>query len=184
MILRRDHHSPCSGWASAAFTFTEMMVAMALGTILMTVVAVTTVYSARSFVGMGSYADLERASSKALDTMSREIRQSRRLVSFSTNRLELVGVNGSTIIYAYDPQARTLSEIKAGNRTVLLEQCDTLTFHISQRNPMNNFQFYDAPANRPDLAKLIDVSWRCSRTMFGEQMHTESVQTAKIVIRN
>ena len=33
-------------------------------------------------------------------------------------------------------------------------------------------------------AKLIDVSWKCSRKIMGEKLNTESVQTAKIVIRN
>ena len=31
--------------------------------------------------------------------------------------------------------------------------------------------------------KLIAVSWVCSRTILGSKMNTESVQTAKIIIR-
>jgi hypothetical protein len=30
---------------------------------------------------------------------------------------------------------------------------------------------------------LIEVSWICSRQIFGKKVNTESVQTAKIVIR-
>jgi len=65
----------------------------------------------------------------------------------------------------------------------LLTECDFLQFNISQRTPSNGvFGFY--PASRADLCKLVDVSWRCSRTMLGKKLHTESVQTARIVIRN
>jgi hypothetical protein len=31
---------------------------------------------------------------------------------------------------------------------------------------------------------MIDVSWKCSREILGAKINTESVQTAKIVIRN
>jgi len=68
--------------------------------------------------------------------------------------------------------------------TVLLTQCDFLNFDISQRNPSNNFTFYPCPATNVSIAKLIDVSWRCSRQILGAKINTESVQTAKIVIRN
>jgi hypothetical protein len=31
--------------------------------------------------------------------------------------------------------------------------------------------------------KLVSVSWICSRSILGSRLNTESVQTAKIVIR-
>jgi hypothetical protein len=34
------------------------------------------------------------------------------------------------------------------------------------------------------MAKLVDVSWLCSRKILGRKVNTESVQTAKIVMRN
>jgi hypothetical protein len=66
--------------------------------------------------------------------------------------------------------------------TVLLTQCDTLFFDLSQRNPSNNFTFY--PISDPRTAKLVDVTWTCSRQLLQAKVNTESVQTAKIVIRN
>ena len=32
-------------------------------------------------------------------------------------------------------------------------------------------------------AKLIKLNWTCSRTILGQAVNTESVQTAKIVMR-
>jgi len=184
LVLSRD--TACHNRSRArAFTLVEMMVAMGLGILVLSVVATLTMYTVRSFVAMGNYNDLERASSHALDTMTKEIRQSARLDSYATNRIQLSMLNSSQkLIYEYNPAARTLTQIKGSQRDVLLEQCDYLQFNISQRNPSNDFSFYPAPANRPDLVKLIDVSWKCSRKILGQKLNTESVQTSKIVIRN
>ena len=35
-----------------------------------------------------------------------------------------------------------------------------------------------------DRCKLVDLNWRCSRQILQQKVNTESVQTAKIVIRN
>jgi type II secretory pathway pseudopilin PulG len=180
--------SPGSHWDRqrarhrAAFTLVEMMVAMGLGVFVLAIVATLTVFTVRSFVAMGNYNDLERASTRALDTMSREIRQAARVVSMTPSKVELRTLNGTPLVYVYDPNAATLTQIKGGRRQVLLEQCDYLSFNMSQRNPSNNFSFY--PASTVDQAKLLDVSWRCSRKILGQKLNTESVQTAKIVIRN
>ncbi len=88
----------------------------------------------------------------------------------------------NALTFVYDSGARTLTKQKGGASTVLLQQCDYLNFDISQRNPSSNFTFV-ATANLLEV-KLIDVSWRCSRQIMGSKVNTESVQTAKIVIRN
>jgi type II secretory pathway pseudopilin PulG len=165
-----------------AFTLVEVMVAMGLGVFVLAVVATLTVFTVRSFVAMGNYNDLERASTHALDTMSREVRQASRLVSFSTNQVSFELLDGTPLVYRYDPKAETLMQIKGNQREVLLEQCDFLQFNIYQRNPSNDFKFY--PTTVPDQVKLLDVSWRCSRQILGQKVNTESVQTSKIVIRN
>ena len=163
-------------------TLLEMMIAGCIAAIVLTAVMLITMYSARSFVAMGNYADLDQASRNALDNMSREIRQTLGLKSYSSTQLTFQENPSNTLSYIYDPDRRTLTRRRAGIDTVLLEQCDFLNFNISQRNPSNAFTFY--PATSPSVAKLIDVSWRCSREILGAKINTESVQTAKIVIRN
>jgi len=165
-----------------AFTLVEVMVAMGLGVFVLAVLATLTMFTVRSFVAMGNYNDLERASTRALDTMSREIRQVADVKSFSASEIVMQTLNGTSLVYRYDPTAETLTQIKAGQSQVLLTQCDYLSFNLSQRNPSNNFTFY--PASTVAQAKLLDVSWRCSRKILGQKLNTESVQTAKIVIRN
>ena len=163
-----------AGAGRGAFTLVELLV--------LAVVATLTVFTVRSFVAMGNYNDLERASTYALDTMSKEVRQAAQLVSYSTNQVSFQLLDGTPLVYQYDPRAETLTQIKGGQREVLLEQCDFLQFNIYQRNPSNDFTFY--PTAVADQVKLLDVSWRCSRKVLGQKLNTESVQTSKIVIRN
>jgi hypothetical protein len=35
-----------------------------------------------------------------------------------------------------------------------------------------------------NLCKLINLSWKCSRTIFAQKVNTESVQAAQIVLRS
>ena len=66
---------------------------------------------------------------------------------------------------------------------ILLGQCDYLLFNTYQRNMSN--QVYGAFSNATaQTCKLVDLNWRCSRQILQQKVNTESVQTAKIVIRN
>lgn len=168
----------------AGFTLVETMVATGVASLMFVAIAAFTVYTARSFVALGNYADLDQASRNALDLMTRDIRESRALTDFSTNKLTLTAEDNLPLIYHYNPSASTLTRQKGNESTVLLEQCDYLKFNIYQRSPSNNFTFYPVTGNRWDLAKLVDVSWICSRKILGAKVNTESVQTAKIVMRN
>ena len=63
-----------------------------------------------------------------------------------------------------------------------LTECDWLTFDIRQRNSIGGtYDLY--PVATPGTTKVVNVSWSCSRTIFGRKENTESVQTARIVIR-
>ena len=172
----------------AGLSLLETMIAAAVASIIFAAVASFANFTARSFVAMGNYADLERVSRDALDVMTRDIRQSRALTAFTTTKLTLTANDNSTLIFEYDPSSDTLIRRSGGTDTVLLKQCDVLTFAIYQRAPMGGLQFYPATngsgAPNPATAKLIDVSWRCSRKIFGQKVNTESVQTAKVVMRN
>jgi prepilin-type N-terminal cleavage/methylation domain-containing protein len=165
-----------------AFTIVEVMMAVAISAIVLAAIGTLTVYTARSFVALGNYEALDRYSRNALDVMSRDIRQARAVTSYATNSLTFQNTDGSTLSYDWSPSISTLTRRQGGVSTVLLTNCDTLRFNIYQRNPSNNFSFY--PAANIANCKLVSVTWVCSRTMFGRKLQTESVQTAKIVIRN
>ncbi len=171
-------------FARRGWTLVEMMVGIGAGSLLLGAVAQITVFTARSFVAMGNYADLDRASRNALDVMSREIRCAKSVGSFSTSSLQLTNIDGTVFSYTYNPSTSKVTRNFGSESTVLLTGCDYFYFHIFFRNPTNQFWFVNSSTNQPYLTKLVDVSWKCSRKILDQKVNTESVQTAKIVIRN
>jgi len=182
--MKRRNYIPQKSRLCSGISLLETLIATSVGMIVFAAVGSLTVFTARSFVAIGNYADLDNASRNALDTMSREIRQSRSLTGFTTNKLTLLDNDNTSLVFEYKPSTQELTRKKGTATTVLLEQCDLLNFNIYQRNPSNGFTFYPVQNGNVSVAKLIDVSWRCSRKILGQKVNTESVQTAKIVIRN
>ena len=165
-------------------TLAELMVATSVGSIVALGLASLSVFTARSFAAMANYVDLDHRSRIALDTMSREIRQATRLTASTTTSLTFEDFDGGTLQYVYDTQAKTLSRIKAGvpNGKPLLEECDSLSFSIYQRNPVGGtYDQYETSS--ASTCKLVQLRWVCSRKILGVAKNTESVQSAKIVIR-
>lgn len=160
----------------------EIMVALAVGSILLVAVAVLGIYGGRSFAGLANYTDLDAKSRNALDRLTRDVRQVNRLTASTATSLTFEDADGSSLQYVYAPDDRTLSRVKGGVTEVLLTECDNLSFSIFQRNPISGT--YDQyPTASPATTKLINVTWTCSRKILGNTMNTENVQTAKVVIR-
>jgi len=171
-----------------ALTLVELLVATAISGVLIAAVMSLTFYSARSFAAMANYVDLDNCSRNALDVMSREIRQADCLVSGDDHQLVFRHTNPGngatfTIGYTYNPDTRVLARLQQGGpRTVLLDECDFLKFSIYQRNPIGGTYDQYSTAN-PATCKLVQLSWICSRNILGKKANTESVQSAKVVIR-
>ena len=166
----------------AGLTLVELLVGVGLGSIVLMSVASFSLYSGRNIVSLSNYADLESVSCLALDRMSQEIRQTKGMTDFTSTSLTFIDSDGVALSYIYDPSAKTLARLKNGQRRVLLEGCDYLKFAVFQRTPISgSYDMY--PATSPSTAKLIQVTWGCSRSVLGTKMNTEIVQSAKIVIR-
>jgi Tfp pilus assembly protein PilW len=162
-------------------TLVEVLVASAIASIVLTAVAMLTIYAARSVLAMTNYSELDRISRNALDVMTRDIRQANGLMSYTSSRIVLVNPDTTTCTYTYDSSAGTLTRADSTSSKILLTGCDQLSFAISQRSPSNDFTFFPATLA---TAKLVDVSWKCSRQIKARKVNTESIQTAKIVMRN
>lgn len=168
----------------SGMTLVEILVASAISAIVITVVMTLTIFATRSVKAMTNYTELDQASRNTLDLLTRDIRQASKLDVFAANKIVLRNPlpDNSTCTYLYTAGANgTLVRSNSSGVQVLLKGCDSLTFKISNRYPSNDFMFYSATK---DTAKLIDVSWKCSRKIKGEKLNTESIQTAKIVMRN
>ncbi|MDX1952101.1 MAG: hypothetical protein SFY81_07935 [Verrucomicrobiota bacterium] len=166
----------------SATTLVEFMIGVSIGGIVLAAIAMLTVYTVRSFGAISNYVDLDKDSRFALDRMSQMIRESDGVISCSTNEL-VVSYHANNLTYTYNPNTRILTQTYTNGTTTLLEGCDSLTFELFQRNPVNGT--YDQyPATLIESAgKMVQVTWICSRTLVGSLVNTESVQSAKIVIR-
>jgi prepilin-type N-terminal cleavage/methylation domain-containing protein len=177
-------------------TLVEVMIAAALGSMLLAAAGSLWLFGSRSFLAMGNYSDLDKKSRAALDRMSQDIRQATAVTAFEktkTARLLAVtnAVAGVGMTYIWEASSRRLICQKTGQaKEVYLTECDRWDFEFYQRTPQSggSYAFYPATnaAGAYDLSicKLLDMSWKCSRSIMGKQENTESVQTAQVVLRN
>jgi len=166
----------------AGFLLPETIIASAIVAMLVVAVVSFMFFSGRSFAALFNYVDLNDDNRVAIDQITRDVRQARRVAAYDTTTLTLENLDGSLIVYTHDPGVRTLTRREGSQTTVVLSDCERLTFDMGQRNIVG--ESYEVfPAATADTAKVINVAWVCTRTIFGSKQNSESVQTARIVIR-
>lgn len=185
---------------SVGFTLVELMIAIAVGAVVIATIVMLSIISAQNFVATANYVQMNDQSRLALDLISREIRNATAVTAFSTNSpqfLRLTNANmgvGSTI--AYDSTNLTLTVVgpvgQSSSRT-LLTGCNSFGFQLFNRYPLTNslsgISFYastNAVTGQVDakFCKVVNMSWKCSRHIVGSKFSTEIVQTAQVVLRN
>jgi len=182
--------SPRGGW-----TLVEVAVTTAVGLIVLAAFVAISLSINASMVAVGNYSDLDRASRMTLDNLSRDIRNAAVVTNSSATSLTLVNTFSGTnlITYAWDGSSnvtRTITMMTNGvplaeNSQVMLTSCDYLAFNYYIRIPTNGLQFLSTTnCSGTNQVKLVSVSWRCSRSVLGSKLNTESVQTANVTVRN
>jgi len=179
------------------FTLVELLVAFALGVMVVGGVCALAIFSAESFLATTNYVQLNNQSRIAVDLVSREIRNATALASFSTNDPQFLlltnATTGKAATITYDATARTVTLAETGETTqTLLTGCDDFSFQLFNRYPLitsDNVTFYSSTnftTGQLDakFCKVINMNWKCSRTIFGSKVNTEFVQTAQVVLRN
>jgi prepilin-type N-terminal cleavage/methylation domain-containing protein len=172
----------------SGFTLMEMMVALLAGLMILASVVYTSISLTHSMVAISNYYQLDTSSRNTLDVMSRDIRNASALTSFATNTITMTGTNynGAPYSFTYNWDGANMWRLYTiSNNTekwLMLSNCAYLAFSNYTRVPQSNFTFLAVGAT--NRTKLISVSWKCSRSILGAKLNTESVQTAKIVIRN
>jgi prepilin-type N-terminal cleavage/methylation domain-containing protein len=164
-----------------AMTLIELMISTGLSGLLAAAAMMLMYYAAHNFAAMANYVDLDRRSRSALDRMSSEIRQADKLNTYATNQL-VFQYGGTTLTYAYNSTNKTLTRTYNGTSTELLNECQNLQFLMFQRNTVSNTWDQFAVTD-PSLCKEVELTWTCSRKILGKAMNTESVQSARVVMR-
>jgi hypothetical protein len=159
-----------------------MLIATGITGLIMLVLASISMLSGRTFTAFANYVDLDDGNRIAMDTLTRDLRECNRVTGCSATVLTIEDPDGTPTVYTFNAATSTLTRTKGASTKTLLKGCDTLTFAIAQRNPVGGS--YDVyPAATPATAKVVNVKWNCSRTIYGRKANTENVQTARIVIR-
>jgi Tfp pilus assembly protein PilW len=172
-------------------TLVELQIASAIAVILFAAVMSLAFYTARSFAAFTNYVDLDANSRNALDVMSSEIRQADLLTAATATSLTFQTTDPATLAqhtlkYVYDPDKKELARIfDGGAPDVLLSECSSLQFGTFQRNTTASLDnaFIPVSTSQPNLCKVVQLTWICSRKILGKSSNTESVQSAKVVIR-
>lgn len=174
---------------NGGFNLFELMIAMGISSVLFSAVASMMFFGGKSSAALGNYADLDRYSRNALDRMTTDIRQANRLISYSTNKLQFETTNPTTgatntLTFSYDATAGTLTRIYLSSTNTLLTGIvsNSLQFAMFQRNPIGGSVDQEATTN-VSVCKVVQLTWICSRSILGRKANTESVQSAKVVIR-
>jgi hypothetical protein len=164
-------------------TLVEAMIAIGVTGLLMLVLANVSMLSGRMFAAFVNYVDLDDSNRIAMDTLTRDLRACQRVTSCSASQLRIENPDGFTLTYQFDSAAGTLTRSEPGvDPKELLTGCDSLLFSLGTRNPIGS-TFTVEPTSNVDLAKVVVISWKCSRTILGRKATSENVQTAQIVIR-
>ena len=177
----------------------ETVVAGGLSTVVLAAIASFSIFATRSFTAIGNYVTLDMQTRNALDRMSRDIRQSdgcsTNAGEFTPTSLTLLMSNPTnaqayTISYNYSANAGILTRTYINtnsvstNSIVLLTNCSSFAFSYYQRNPTNGvWDAFPVDTNRPDECKVVQMDWVCSRTVLGRLVNSDSIESAKVVIR-
>ncbi len=172
-------------------TLVELLIAVGIGSLLLSGVAALTLYGARSFSAIGNFADMDADSRQAMDFLGREFRQASAVTDLQTNlplkSITLATSTGQspTMKLAWDSQARTLTFSANAKDRVLLNECDywdVKLYNAMAKPTITGISLNAAP--NPWDCKLIKMSWICSRTNQGQRLNTESLQRMEVALRN
>lgn len=170
----------------AGMSTVETLIAIGISLVLLTQVCALWYYSSRSFAAQAAYTALDQDSQRALDRLSKDLRQAQDIKSFSDTEIVLRDANGWDLTFGL--AGKTLQRVEAAptgtTRTVLLNNVDSLKFSMYQRTPIEGV-FDQYTTTNLATCKLIEVRWKCSRKLHPlSPQTTEYMQSAKVVIRS
>ena len=167
---------------AAGFTLVEMMVGIALASLLLLGVASLYLFSLKSFTAMSNYIELNARNRYASDIVTRDIRSATGVTSATSQQLVL-RFGGADLTYNYDEDAGTLTRSYLEQDEVLLEGVNSLSFSLYQK-PLNGAAYEEFSVATPSNAKLVGFQWECSRRVYGTRKNSQSLEAAIVKLRN
>ncbi len=176
--------------ANRAWTLVEMMTAVGLFSLVGLALMGTYVFSVKSMASMYSYALLDAYNRQAMDQLTREIRQAKKVLDYTTNSITILTANDNgttpTVTYTFSPSTKKMIRTSSdGSSKLLLDNCSLLQFSLYTRCPSNReFGSYPVAENAwSNSVKVLQLTWKTGITQPSGIAASENVQTARIVIR-
>jgi hypothetical protein len=150
----------------------------------------TYIFSVKNMASMYAYSLLDQKNRQAMDQITREVRQSKNVVAYTTNSLTLLtaddaGNDGPTVVYSFSPSTKRMVRTSSdGTSKVLLDNCTLLNFQLYTRCPSNVFGVFPVAVNNwSNTVKTLQLTWKSSILQPSGIANSENIQTARIVIR-
>jgi type II secretory pathway component PulJ len=167
-----------------AWTLLEMMVATAVLSISGAAVCTAYLFGLRSFQALSNYAQLDQKNREGMDRITKEIRQASTMRPSQTGAISFVAGNGAEITYRHDAVTRQVTRWSNGvNTGPILFDCDAPRYQMGRRFPTPTNELPYEETSAVNDAKILDLTWKTGRQLRGNLTNTESIQTAKIVLR-
>lgn len=163
-----------------------MMIGVAVFSIAGAAISTAYVFSLRSFQALSNYSVLDQENREAVDQITRDIRQANAVIGYDNylnRKLSVVNGDRMTNTYTFNRYTRQLLISKNGGAAkVMLNNCNLIDFNLGMRPPQgSNYGYYGTlDMNK---AKMVDFTWKTSRSLPGGVINSENIQTARIVIR-
>ena len=168
------------------FTILEMLIATGLFGVASASVCTLYLVSTRGFASLANYAELDKINRTAMDTLTKEIRQSKLVTDVQSNSFSVINGDGVSVTYWFNPLLKQfVRSASDGSSRVLISSCALIQFDVFQRNTVAGTwdQYPVATNNWSEYVKVIRLTWKAARTIPGGPGVSENVQTAKIIIR-
>ena len=168
------------------FTILEMLIATGLFGVASASVCTLYLVSTRGFASLANYAELDKINRTAMDTLTREIRQSKLVTDVQSNSFSIINGDGISVTYWFNPLMKQfVRSASDGSSRVLISSCALIQFDVFQRNTVAGTwdQYPVATNNWSEYVKVIRLTWKAARAIPGGPGVSENVQTAKIIIR-
>lgn len=178
-------HTPAWLSRTAAFTLAEVMVASAIGSLILGAIMTTYVFSLRGFQAISNYTEIHADGRMAIDHFARDVRGVYQITSFNPSNLVVRiptafsssgGVTSyKTVTYSMNGGALYRTDSSTGRTSRLATNIHQLTFSLYDR--LGN------PTTLTSNAKGIQVDIRLRKYVVS-QIQSEDYLSARLNMRN
>jgi hypothetical protein len=189
-------HAQRSSSSVNGFSLVELAVTLGIGSIVLVVLGMLSFYGLQSFFVMGNSAALDDKSRLASDQITRELRQATRVLRYDVQpegKLLVLtnSLKGYSVEYYWNAETRTVScDTSAQSPFICLSDCDVWNASFFQNVPLASMSPpYPGATNALGMldlnqARVVSLSWKCSRPVAVSKIKTESAHTLRVALRN